>query len=285
MVPPRAPSFVSTRAPRAVAEPSRARLSRFRDTALGLSAAPAPAIIGLVRAVVCLPTYNELENLERMLRALGPVLAGDGRVLVVDDGSPDGTGELADRLAGELDYVDVLHRARKEGLGPAYIAGFRRALADGAELILEMDCDFSHDPADVRRLIDAAVDADVVLGSRYVEGGRVENWGALRRFVSAGGSLYARTILGLPVRDLTGGFKCYRRAVLETIDLDAISAQGYTFQIETTYRAIHAGFRVVEIPITFVDREAGTSKMSKAIFAEAVWKVPALRAARLLGRL
>jgi dolichol-phosphate mannosyltransferase len=206
-------------------------------------------------------------------------------VLVIDDGSPDGTGELADRLAAELGYVDVLHRPAKEGLGPAYIAGFRRALADGADLILEMDCDFSHNPADVRRLLDASANADVVLGSRYVDGGQVENWGALRRFVSSGGSFYARTILGLPIRDLTGGFKCYRRQVLETIDLDAISAQGYTFQIETTYRAIRAGFRVVEIPITFVDRQAGTSKMSKAIVAEAVWKVPALRAGALLRRL
>jgi len=235
-------------------------------------------------AVVCLPTYNERENLEKMVRALGDKGVN---VLVVDDNSPDGTGEIADRLATELDYVSVLHREKKEGIGRAYIAAFELLLRESAaELILEMDCDFSHDPADVARLIAAAeAGADVVLGSRYVEGGRVENWGALRRFVSAGGSLYARTILGLPVRDLTGGFKCYRRAVLETIDLDAISAQGYTFQIETTYRAIHAGFRVGEIPITFVDREAGTSKMSKAIFAEAVWKVPALRAARLLGKL
>ena len=238
-----------------------------------------------MKALVCLPTYNERENLERMLRALGAALAGEGRVLVIDDGSPDGTGELADRLAAELGYVDVLHRTRKEGLGPAYIAGFRKALADGADLILEMDCDFSHDPADVPRLIDATANADLVLGSRYVQGGRVENWGALRRLVSAGGSLYARTILGVPIRDLTGGFKCYRRAVLETIDLDRISAQGYAFQIETTYRTIRAGFRVVEIPITFVDREAGTSKMSKSIVAEAIWNVPALRAKRLLRRL
>jgi dolichol-phosphate mannosyltransferase len=238
-----------------------------------------------VRAVVCLPTYNECENLERMLRALGPVLRDGDRVLVIDDRSPDGTGELADRLAAELGYVDVLHRPRKEGLGPAYVAGFRSALAGGAELVLEMDCDFSHDPDDVRRLIDAAAEADLVLGSRYVDGGRVENWGVLRRFVSSGGSFYARTILGVPVRDLTGGFKCYRRAVLEAIDLEGIAAQGYAFQIETTYRAIRAGFRVVEIPIRFVDREAGSSKMSKAIVAEAVWKVPALRAAGLLGRL
>jgi dolichol-phosphate mannosyltransferase len=236
----------------------------------------------VARAVVCLPTYNERENLEPMLRALGE---HGVRVLVIDDSSPDGTGELADRLAGELDYVDVLHRDRKEGLGPAYLAGFRRALADGAELVLEMDCDFSHDPDDVPRLIAAAEDADLVLGSRYVDGGAIRNWGALRRFVSAGGSFYARVLLGTGVRDLTGGFKCYRRSVLETIDLDSIHSKGYAFQIETTYRALRAGFRVVEIPITFVDREVGGSKMSKAIVAEAVWKVPALRLAALLGRL
>jgi dolichol-phosphate mannosyltransferase len=235
------------------------------------------------RAVVCLPTYNERENLEPMLRALGDQAV---QVLVIDDNSPDGTGEQADRLATELDHVGVLHRPRKEGLGPAYLDGFRRALADGAELVLEMDCDFSHDPADVPRLIAAAEGgADVVLGSRYVEGGGVRNWGLMRRFVSAGGSFYARLVLGVNVRDLTGGFKCYRRRVLETIDLDAIQSKGYAFQIETTYRALLAGFSVVEVPITFADREAGGSKMSKAIVAEAMWKVPALRLAALRGRL
>jgi dolichol-phosphate mannosyltransferase len=235
------------------------------------------------QAVVCLPTYNERENLEPMLRALGDKGV---QVLVIDDNSPDGTGDLADRLAAELGYVDVLHRERKEGLGPAYLAGFQRALAKGAELVLEMDCDFSHDPADVPRLI-AAIEAgaDVALGSRYVAGGAVSNWGLLRRFVSAGGSLYARVLLGVKVRDLTGGFKCYRRRVLEAIDLDAIESRGYAFQIETTYRALRAGFRVVEIPITFADREAGGSKMSKTIVAEAIWKVPGLRLAALLGRL
>jgi dolichol-phosphate mannosyltransferase len=218
-----------------------------------------------------------------MLRALGDK---DVRVLVIDDSSPDGTGELADRLAVELDYVDVLHRDRKEGLGPAYLAGFRHALAAGAELVLEMDCDFSHDPADVPRLI-AVVDggADLALGSRYVEGGAVRNWGLLRRVVSEGGSFYARVLLGVNVRDLTGGFKCYRRSVLEAIDLDAIHSKGYAFQIETTYRALRAGFRVVEVPITFVDREVGGSKMSKAIVAEAIWKVPALRLAALRAKL
>jgi dolichol-phosphate mannosyltransferase len=234
------------------------------------------------RAVVCLPTYNERENLEPMLRALGDRGVD---VLVIDDSSPDGTGELADRLAAELDYVEVLHRERKEGLGPAYLAGFRRALGNGAELVLEMDCDFSHDPAGVPRLIAAVQEgADLALGSRYVAGGSVGNWGFLRRFVSAGGSWYARVLLGVPVSDLTGGFKCYRRRVLETIDLDAIESKGYAFQIETTYRTLRAGFRVVEIPIQFVDREEGGSKMSKAIVAEAIWRVPALRLAALRGR-
>ena len=233
------------------------------------------------QAVVCLPTYNERENLEPMLRALGDKGV---QVLVVDDNSPDGTGELADRFASELDYVDVLHRERKEGLGPAYLAGFRRALTEGAELILEMDCDFSHDPADVPRLI-AAVEsgADLALGSRYVTGGSVGNWGAIRRFVSAGGSWYARVLLGVGIHDLTGGFKCYRRRVLETIDLDAIESKGYAFQIETTYRTLRAGFRVEEIPIHFVDREEGGSKMSKSIVLEGMWKVPALRLAALRG--
>jgi dolichol-phosphate mannosyltransferase len=238
-----------------------------------------------VRAVVCLPTYNEHENLEPMLRALGEVLGPDDRVLVIDDNSPDGTGELADRLAAETETVEVLHRPRKEGLGPAYLAGFRRALELGAELVVEIDCDFSHDPADVPRLLEAAGDADLVLGSRYVPGGSVEDWGAVRRAVSSGGSSYARLVLGVPVRDLTGGFKCFRRAVLEAIDLDAIHSRGYAFQIELTYRALRRGFRVREIPIRFVDREVGGSKMSRTIVLEAIWKVPLLRVAALTGRL
>ena len=234
-------------------------------------------------ATVCLPTYNERENLERMVRALGEVGV---RVLVIDDNSPDGTGEIADRLARELEWVDVLHREHKEGLGPAYLAGFARALADGAEYVLEMDCDFSHDPKDVPRLIAAAEGgADLVIGSRYVPGGSIPNWGLLRRLISRGGCVYAQVMLQTRVRDLTGGFKCYRRRVLESIDLGAIHSKGYAFQIETTYRALRKGFRVVEIPITFVDREEGGSKMSQAIVLEAVWKVPALRAAALAGRL
>jgi dolichol-phosphate mannosyltransferase len=218
-----------------------------------------------------------------MLRALG---GKEVRVLVIDDNSPDGTGELADRLAAELDYVGVLHREQKEGLGPAYLAGFHRALADGAELVLEMDCDFSHDPDDVPRLLATVEEgADLALGSRYVKGGAVRNWGLVRRFVSAGGSLYARVLLGVNIRDLTGGFKCFRREVLETIDLSSIHSRGYAFQIEVTYRALRRGFRVVEIPITFADREVGGSKMSRAIVAEAIWKVPGLRLAALLGRI
>jgi dolichol-phosphate mannosyltransferase len=242
------------------------------------------AIIGpAVRATICLPTYNERENLEPMLRAL----AGTGaQVLVIDDGSPDGTGELADRLAAELDYVKVLHRPRKEGLGPAYLAGFKEALADGAELVLELDCDFSHDPADVPRLIAAAENgADLVLGSRYVDGGSVGDWGRVRRLVSSGGSWYARLVLGVPVRDLTGGFKCFRRAVLETIDLDAVETRGYAFQIEVTYRALRAGFRVVEVPIRFVDRARGGSKMSHGIVLEAATRVPLLRLRAIAGKL
>ena len=235
----------------------------------------------MANAIVCLPTYNERANIEPMLRALAPLGVN---VLVIDDNSPDGTGEIADGLAQELDFVSVLHRSTKEGLGPAYVAGFRRALADGAELILEMDCDFSHDPADVPRLI-AACDAgaDVALGSRYVPGGGTENWGRIRRLVSTGGSWYARKLLGVGIRDLTGGFKCYRRRVLERIDLDAIRARGYAFQIETTYRAIRAGFDVVEVPIVFADRTAGQSKMSRTIVLEAITQVPALRFAALRG--
>ncbi len=237
-----------------------------------------------MRAVVCLPTYNERENLEAMLRALAEVLPEEGRVLVIDDGSPDGTGELADSLARELGHVDVLHRARKEGLGPAYLAGFRRALADSAELVLEMDCDFSHDPRDVPRLIAAAAEADIAIGSRYVAGGATENWGPLRRLISYGASLYTRILL-MPIHDPTSGFKCFRRAVLERIDLDAIHSKGYAFQSENVYRALRAGFDVVEVPIRFVDRQTGRSKMSRRIVLEAIWKVPALRLAALRGKL
>jgi len=238
------------------------------------------------RAVLCLPTYNERENLEPMIRDLGGVLdISRDQVLVIDDSSPDGTGEIADRLAAELPWVSVLHRERKEGIGPAYIAGFRWALSQGAELVLEMDCDFSHSPADVPRLIAAAGNADLVLGSRYAPEGGTENWGLVRRFVSRGGCLYAQILLGMRVRDLTGGFKCFRRTTLEAIDLDALSAHGYAFQIETTYRVRRAGLRITEVPITFVERRAGASKMTRSIVAEAIWKVPLLRLRALIGRL
>lgn len=227
-------------------------------------------------AWVVVPTYNEAENLEPFVRAL-VAAAPDVHVLVVDDNSPDGTGRIADGLAGELASVEVLHRPGKEGLGRAYLAGFAHVLERGAELVLEMDADFSHDPADVARLIEAAERADVVLGSRYVEGGGVEDWGLPRRMLSRGGSLYARLVLGVGVRDLTGGFKCFRRRVLEELDLAAVIADGYGFQIELTYRAIRAGCRVEEVPIVFRERRAGSSKMNVRIAAEAIWKVPALR--------
>ena len=227
-----------------------------------------------------LPTYNEAENIDSLVRAALRELEAAGvahTILIVDDGSPDGTGEIADGLAQELDRVRVLHRERKEGLGRAYLAGFGVALSEGAALVLEMDSDFSHDPRDLPRLIAAAGRADLVLGSRYVEGGGVENWGLVRRSLSRGGSWYARVLLGVPVRDLTGGFKCFRAEVLKRVDLRGIHADGYGFQIELTYRTLQAGFRVEEVPITFREREVGTSKMTARIALEAVWKVPALR--------
>jgi dolichol-phosphate mannosyltransferase len=238
--------------------------------------------------VVCLPTYNERENLEPMAKAVLAVLQErglDGRVLVIDDASPDGTGQLADRLAADLGSVDVLHRERKEGLGPAYVAGFRRALEAGAELVATMDCDFSHDPADLPRLVEAAERAGIGLGSRYVPGGGTRNWGLVRRAVSRGGSLYARAILGIPVRDSTAGFKVYRRDVLEAIGPERIGSKGYAFQVETVYRALRAGFGVEEVPILFVDREEGGSKMGPGIVVEAMIRVPALRLAAARGRL
>ncbi len=234
-------------------------------------------------AWLVLPTYNEVENIDPFVRAVLPQLASaapDHHLLIVDDNSPDGTGSVADRLAAEFEPVEVLHRPAKQGLGRAYLAGFRRALESGADLVLEMDADFSHDPADVPRLIEAAADADLVLGSRYVRGGGVSDWGLLRRMLSRGGCWYAQRILGVPVRDLTGGFKCFNRRVLDTIQLDSVHADGYGFQIELTYYALKAGFAVVEVPITFRERQVGTSKMSPRIAIEAVWKVPALKLRR-----
>jgi dolichol-phosphate mannosyltransferase len=236
-----------------------------------------------------IPTYNEAENLERIVAAAGEQLQraapGDFRILVVDDNSPDGTGEIADRLADD-DTVEVLHRPGKSGLGQAYLAGFVHAMAQGAETLIEMDADFSHDPAYLPSLIEASHTADLVLGSRYVPGGGVKDWGLLRQLISRGGGAYARLMLGVSVRDLTGGFKCIRRQVLESIDLPSVRAEGYVFQIEVTYRAILAGFTVVEVPIVFADREAGTSKMSARIALEAFLRVPALKreAAAALAR-
>jgi len=228
---------------------------------------------------VVLPTYNEADNVEAIAAAVLAAAPEGTGVLVVDDASPDGTGAIADRLAAADERIRVLHRAGKQGLGPAYVAGFRRALADGAERIVQMDADFSHDPADVPRLIAAtgADGADLALGSRYVEGGGVGDWGRARKAISRWGSIYARTWLGLDVMDLTGGFKCFRREVLAAIRLETVSALGYAFQIETTYRAVAAGFSVVEIPIVFSDRRVGESKMSRAIVAEAAWRVPIMR--------
>jgi dolichol-phosphate mannosyltransferase len=241
------------------------------------------------RFLLCLPTYDERENLEAMVEALGAVRERTpvpGDVLVIDDNSPDGTGAIADELATDRPWLHVLHRPVKRGLGRAYLAGFRWALERDYAYILEMDCDFSHDPESVPSLLDAAIaGGDLVLGSRYVPGGGVRDWGLSRRLISAGGCLYARTILGVKVRDLTGGFKCFRRAVLERIPLDDVDAQGYMFQIEMTYRAIRDGFTVVEVPITFADRMRGGSKMSRRIVLEAVRRVPELRIAALGKRL
>jgi dolichol-phosphate mannosyltransferase len=231
-------------------------------------------------AWLVLPTYEEASNVERLVEQARAKLPADAHVLIVDDGSPDGTGEIADRLAAEHAAIHVLHRARKEGLGPAYIAGFREALAGGAGLIIEMDSDFSHEPAYLPRLLEAAQRADIVIGSRYVPGGGVSDWGPLRRAISRGGSAYAQRVLGLDVRDLTGGFKCFRREVLEAIDLGAVRSHGYAFQVEMTYRAIELGFDVVEVPIVFRDRQAGASKMSRSIVLEAIWRVPLLRFGR-----
>jgi dolichol-phosphate mannosyltransferase len=228
------------------------------------------------RAVVCLPTYDEAENVGPITAAI-LAAAPEVDVLVIDDDSPDGTGRIADGIAAREPRVKVLHRTAKEGLGKAYLAGFAWALERGYDLVLEMDADFSHSPAHLPALLAKAAEVDLVLGSRYVPGGGTRNWGLSRRILSRGGSLYARTILGLRVRDLTGGFKCFRREVLEAIDLATVSCTGYAFQIELTYRAVRRGFRVAEVPIVFEDRRVGHSKMSRRIVLEALRKVWAIR--------
>jgi dolichol-phosphate mannosyltransferase len=250
--------------------------------AVKLSGFPAVYSHGMRERVwVVMPTYNEAANIDGIVRAtlaeLERVAPDQHTILIVDDSSPDGTGEMADALSRELPAVEVLHRTAKTGLGHAYLAGFGRALEGGADMVIEMDADFSHDPRYLADLLEAAVSADLVLGSRYVRGGGVENWGLLRKVISRGGGTYARLILGVDIRDLTGGFKCIRREVLNSIDLPSIRAEGYVFQIEVTYRALLAGFRVSEVPIIFRDRTHGASKMSTRIALEAMWSVPTLR--------
>ena len=237
-----------------------------------MSAAPATWVV--------LPTYNEAETIEPLARAVRETLPESRRVLVVDDSSPDGTGEIADRISAEHDEVAVLHRAGKRGLGPAYIAGFQAALEGGAELIVQMDADFSHDPAELPRLLDAAGRADLVIGSRYTSGGRVTDWGQGRLAISRWGSRYARAVLGMGVRDMTSGYKCWRRDVLVALDLSSIRSRGYAFQVEMTWRAHERGCRIVEVPITFRDRHVGNSKMTRGIIFEAAWRVPWLRLRR-----
>jgi dolichol-phosphate mannosyltransferase len=233
---------------------------------------------------VFLPTYNEAENLEAIVRAttaeLEQAVPGDWRLLVVDDASPDGTGVIADRLAEELPGVEVLHREGKEGLGAAYLAGFKHALKRDAERVIVMDADFSHDPRHLPAMIAAAREADLVLGSRYVAGGEITNWPPLRRVLSRSGSLYARLMLGVKVRDLTTGFRCVHRRVIEEVEPATLRSQGYVFNIELTYRALLAGFSVKEIPIRFQDRQEGESKMSLSIAIEALRLVPKLRGLR-----
>ena len=234
-----------------------------------------------MRSLVVVPTYNEGENLTPLLRAVLAV-APEADVLVVDDASPDGTGSLADALARETGRVRVLHRSGKQGLGTAYVAGFRYALARGYDRVVEMDADFSHRPADLPRLLAAAGAADVVVGSRNVPGGRIVGWSLLRHAISKGGSLYARLLLGLPLRDCTSGFKCFRREALEALDLDALKANGYAFQVEVNHACARAGLRFAEVPIVFPDRTRGRSKMSGRIALEAAWMVLRLRLGGLL---
>jgi dolichol-phosphate mannosyltransferase len=237
--------------------------------------AMSPQNTPISEALICIPTYNERENLPSIVEELLHVAPVD--ILVIDDNSPDGTGAVADLLAKEHPRVNVLHRPGKQGLGKAYLAGFKWALERHYDYIFEMDADFSHQPRYIPEFLRAIQDHDLVLGSRYVKGGGTENWSAVRKVISQGGSLYARTILGLSVRDVTGGFKCFRREVLESLDLDSVESTGYTFQIELTYRATQKGFRIKEVPIVFFERVAGNSKMSKDIVLEAVTKVWKIR--------
>ena len=227
--------------------------------------------------LICMPTYNEAENLERILPAIFEALP-QAHVLVIDDQSPDGTGQLADQMAADDARVHVLHRAKKEGLGPAYLAGFGWALERPRyQVVLEMDADFSHQPRYLPEMVRQTDHYDVVIGSRYIAGGGTSDWGLLRRMISRGGGFYARTILGLDIHDLTAGFVAWRRPVLEALDLEGVEASGYVFQIELKYRAWRAGFRLLEVPIVFPDRVAGDSKMTPDIALEALWRVWRIR--------
>lgn len=236
------------------------------------------------RVLVIIPTFNEVMNLPQIVPA---ILAQDPRIeiLVVDDNSPDGTGTLADQMSTAEPRIHCLHREIKDGLGRAYVAGFRWALAQGFDYIFEMDADFSHDPANLPKFLAAIQTADLVLGSRYKTGVNVINWPVSRLLLSLGANAYARWITGMPLTDSTGGFKCFRRRVLEAIDLDAVRSGGYAFQIEMSYRAWKKGFRIAEVPIIFHDRVEGQSKMNKRIMREAVWMVWWLRLQSLMGKM
>lgn len=230
------------------------------------------SVADLGRVLVVIPTYNEAETLEPVVARLRAAVP-EADVLVVDDGSPDGTGDIADRLAAGDPSVHVLHRTQKAGLGAAYIAGFRRALADGYDVVVEMDSDGSHAPEELPRLLAALREADLVIGSRWVPGGQIRNWPLYRQVISIGGSTYARVLLRFPVRDSTSGYRAFRRQVLEELKLDEVASQGYCFQIDLAWKTWRSGFRVKEVPITFTEREVGRSKMSRAIVIEALWRV------------
>jgi len=230
-----------------------------------------------MKKYLVIPTYNESKNLEQLIDRISLLHIPDLTILVVDDNSPDGTGDVAEDLKARHGNIVVMHREKKEGLGRAYVAGFKRALWDGAELVLQMDADFSHDPKYLPKILEEVANNDVVLGSRYVRGGGTKNWGIIRRIISRCGNVYARIVLDIPIRDLTGGFKCYRGEVLQAIDLDTLGAVGYGFQIETTYRAFLLGYKIFETPIIFVEREEGESKFDLGIIYESFWKVLLLR--------
>ncbi|MEU4134057.1 polyprenol monophosphomannose synthase [Streptomyces wuyuanensis] len=241
----------------------------------------------LGRALVIIPTYNEAENIEPIVSRVRAAVP-EADVLVADDNSPDGTGKIADELSAEDDQVHVLHRKGKEGLGAAYLAGFRWGIDNGYGVLVEMDADGSHQPEELPRLLTALKGADLVLGSRWVPGGRVVNWPKSREILSRGGSTYSRLLLGVPIRDVTGGFRAFRKETLEGLGLDDVASQGYCFQVDLARRAVEAGFHVVEVPITFVERELGDSKMSRDIVVEALWRVTAwgvgARAGKIIGR-